>query len=290
MILKIGKRMISVLSSGVYTSIQDFGRVGNAHFGVSKAGVMDENAAKWGNYLLQNALDAAVLELTFGGCKLAFLTDTYVCITGADFSATLNGETISLYKPIAVKAHSILSFGKRKFGVRTYIAVIGGFKTPSILGSRSYFKGITQNATIQKGDILPIENHNCSYKMTNSSVRIDTSYFTQKTILCTPAPEFDLLSEQQKAFLTSSTFTISTNNSRMGYQLNELIANDFPSMLTSAVLTGTVQLTPSGKLIVLMRDCQVTGGYPRVLQLTEAAINSLAQKTTGDGFQFILKL
>ena len=66
----------------------------------------------------------------------------------------------------------------------------------------------------------------------------------------------------------------------MGYQLVELIDNNLPSMLTSSVLPGTVQLTPSGKLIILMRDCQVTGGYPRILQLSEASINILAQKTT----------
>ena len=84
-------------------------------------------------------------------------------------------------------------------------------------------------------------------------------------------------------------FTISSDNSRMGYRLNETIPNNFESMLTSGVLPGTVQLTPSGKLIVLMRDCQVTGGYPRVLQLSENAINILAQKTTGDQLRFVVE-
>jgi len=55
------------------------------------------------------------------------------------------------------------------------------------------------------------------------------------------------------------------------------------------VLPGTVQLTPSGKLIVLMRDCQTTGGYPRILQLSEQGINTLAQKFTNDTIEFELK-
>jgi allophanate hydrolase subunit 2 len=70
--------------------------------------------------------------------------------------------------------------------------------------------------------------------------------------------------------------------------LNETIPNTLPSILTSAVLPGTVQLTPSGKLIILMRDCQVTGGYPRVLQVSEESINRLSQKITGDKIQFVL--
>ena len=57
-------------------------------------------------------------------------------------------------------------------------------------------------------------------------------------------------------------------------------------MLTSAVFPGTVQLTPSGQLIVLMRDCQTTGGYPRIFQLTEAALNSVSQKFVGDKIRF----
>jgi allophanate hydrolase subunit 2 len=58
--------------------------------------------------------------------------------------------------------------------------------------------------------------------------------------------------------------------------------------LTSATLPGTVQLTPSGKLIVLMKDGQTTGGYPRILQLSDKSISILAQKKFGDNASFKL--
>ncbi|WP_367183352.1 hypothetical protein [uncultured Aquimarina sp.] len=70
---------------------------------------------------------------------------------------------------------------------------------------------------------------------------------------------------------------------------NDTLKNDLESMLTSPVLPGTVQLTPSGKLIILMKYCQTTGGYPRVLQLTKDAINNIAQKRTGGQIRFELK-
>ncbi|MBT8302888.1 MAG: biotin-dependent carboxyltransferase family protein, partial [Bacteroidia bacterium] len=91
-------------------------------------------------------------------------------------------------------------------------------------------------------------------------------------------------SSQDKLF--NQEFTISNTHSRMGYQLNEFLENDLKSILTSHVLPGTVQLTPSGKLLVLMRDAQTTGGYPRVLQLSESAINLMAQKNTNDKISF----
>ena len=74
----------------------------------------------------------------------------------------------------------------------------------------------------------------------------------------------------------------------MGYKLYEIIENKLPSILTSAVLPGTVQLTPSGKLIILMRDCQVTGGYPRILQVSESSLSKLSQKFTGSKINFVL--
>ena len=84
-------------------------------------------------------------------------------------------------------------------------------------------------------------------------------------------------------------FSISDDNNRVGYRLKESLKNNLSSILTSAVLPGTVQLTPSGKCIILLQDCQVTGGYPRILQLSEIAIARVSQKITGDKIQFILE-
>jgi len=74
----------------------------------------------------------------------------------------------------------------------------------------------------------------------------------------------------------------------MAYQLQEKLSKNNHSITTSATLPGTIQLTPSGKLIVLMRDAQTTGGYPRILQLSEQAISVLAQKKTNDAVRFNL--
>ncbi|MCB0463267.1 MAG: allophanate hydrolase subunit 2 family protein, partial [Flavobacteriaceae bacterium] len=42
------------------------------------------------------------------------------------------------------------------------------------------------------------------------------------------------------------------------------------------------------KLIILMRDRQTTGGYHRVLQLSEYAINVIEKKKAGDKIKFSL--
>ena len=88
--------------------------------------------------------------------------------------------------------------------------------------------------------------------------------------------------------LFSQEFTVAKENNRMGYQISELLDACKYAMLTSATVPGTVQITPSGKLIILMKDGQTTGGYPRLLQLNTESISILAQKKFGDTIRFKL--
>jgi len=281
--------MIKVLKSGFYTTIQDKGRVGFASLGVPISGAMDSYSSDLANRILNNSLDCALLEITLGGCKLQFLSKTTMCISGGDFSPTINNQPILLNSKISIQENDILSFGKVNFGVRCYLAVKRGIQSDIKLGSRSSFKNITPNFLLKSGDYLPISNLKVDLGTTSSQVKVNKNHFESKIMECFRGPEFEALDIHQQKILFETEFSVSKDINRMGYKLNEILENNIPSILTSAVLPGTVQLTPSGKLIVLMRDCQVTGGYPRVLHVSEESINRLSQKMTGDKIQFVLQ-
>jgi biotin-dependent carboxylase-like uncharacterized protein len=281
--------MIKVLKSGFYTTIQDKGRVGFASLGVPISGAMDSYSSDLANRILNNSLDCALLEITLGGCKLQFLSKTTMCISGGDFSPTINNQPILLNSKISIKKNDILSFGKVNFGVRCYLAVKGGIQSDIKLGSRSSFKNITRNFLLKSGDYLPISTLKVDLGTASSQVKVNKNHFESKIMECFRGPEFEALDIHQQKILFETEFSVSKDINRMGYKLNEILENNIPSILTSAVLPGTVQLTPSGKLIVLMRDCQVTGGYPRVLHVSEESINRLSQKMTGDKIQFVLQ-
>lgn len=280
--------MLKVLKAGFYTTVQDKGRIGFASKGVPISGAMDAYAADLANAILNNSLKDAVLEITMGFCKFQFLESTVICITGGNFSPKLNTNNIELNKRIFVEKGAVLSFGKVNYGVRCYLGVKDGFLSEIQLNSRSYYPNLTKNFIVKKNDILPYKPFYNDESALKSSIKINKAYIESDSIKCDKGPEFYLLNAHQQKKITMQRFTISGDNSRMGYRLNEVVENNLPQILTSAVLPGTVQLTPSGKLIVLMKDCQVTGGYPRVLQLTENAINKLAQKTTQHSFRFSL--
>jgi biotin-dependent carboxylase-like uncharacterized protein len=278
--------MIKVLKPGFFNTIQDKGRFGFASFGVPVSGVMDSYSADIANSVLNNSLEAAVIEIIFGNCEFQFLCATFICISGGDFSPKINHKSIKLNKKISVSKHDILSFGKINFGARSYFAVLGGMQSEKKLKSRSFYKGITKNFALIKGLEIPIRENITDVLTSNASIKIDDLHFNAPDLICTKGPEFELLNSNLQKRLFENSFSISKDVSRMGYRLNELIENDVPALLTSSVLPGTVQLTPSGTLIILTRDCQVTGGYPRILQLSEKAINILSQKTAGQKIDF----
>ncbi|WP_299046965.1 biotin-dependent carboxyltransferase family protein [uncultured Polaribacter sp.] len=278
--------MIKVLKAGFYASIQDKGRVGFSAEGVPISGAMDGYSADIANAVINNSLDAAVLEITFGATKLKFLAATVIAISGANFNPTINKKSIRQNSRIEVEKGDILSFGKPNYGVRSYLAVKGGFQTSKILGSRSQFINVTDNFKIELDDILEINTNLRNLKSSNSSIKTPKIHFTLKEVTCYEGPEFYMLTSLEKEKLFKTTFTISSDNNRMGYRLKENLKNNLPTILTAGVLPGTVQLTPFGNLIVLMRDCQVTGGYPRILQLTESSLDRIAQKTTNQKIRF----
>ena len=279
--------MIAILHPGIYCSVQDQGRFGHTKMGVPQAGCADTYAARMANAMLKNHEKDALIEVTFGQGKFKFTSDTYICLTGGDFSPKLNGKLIKMQSVYFIKKDSVLSFGKRVYGARVYLSVQGGIQTKTVYGSRSFFDGITQQK-LGKGAMLPILPIQKYADNNFSRVRVSEKHFTTIYLPCLKGPEFSKLNnEQQRKLFTP--FSISDDNNRVGYRLKESLENNLSSILTSAVLPGTVQLTPSGKCIILLQDCQVTGGYPRILQLTEIAIARVSQKITGDKIQFILE-
>ena len=279
--------MIQVLHPGIYCTVQDLGRVGYAKLGVPQGGAMDAIAANRANLLLNQSEAAALVEITYGQGKFDFTIDTIMVLTGGDFSPKLNDEPVAMNKVLWVKKGTVLSFGERRYGARVYLAVQGGIQSEEVLGSRSFYPGITKTR-LQKGDLIGCNSGAAEFLENRSKLRLDHSHFTSDELRCYPGPEYDRLNAEQKEQL-KQPFTISEDNNRVGYRLHETIANNLQPILTSAVLPGTVQLTPSGKLIVLMRDCQVTGGYPRVLQLSDEAVSQMAQRVTGEIVRFAVE-
>ena len=275
--------MIKVISKGLYTTIQDKGRFGYRNIGVPSSGYMDSESAETANLIINNPKDNPLIEVTLIGPTLEFKKSAVICITGGEFSPTLNDIKISSYSAIEVNKGDILKINNSSIGSRCYISIQGTIISDTILGSKSFYHQITNSNILEDGDIFLFKKNirTLEQKYTHKKFELN------KTINVFRGPEFKYLSKESIKTLFNEEFSIGINN-RMAYNLLEKIQDGVNSIISSGVIPGTVQLTPSGNIIILHRDSQTTGGYPRILQLNEKSLNDLAQLRTGDIIRFKL--
>ena len=278
--------MIKVLKEGLFSTIQDSGRFGYKNIGVPVSGAMDQTSAKLANLILGNDESAAVLEMTLLGPTLEFLNDTYISITGADMNPMVNKKKVLLNETLLIKKGDILYLANSSNGMRTYLGIRGGLNSEKILGSKSFYKGITKKEKLIKNDQIEFDLSISSPKKINQNFN-DIKINRNSKIKVFKGPEFGCLDPISQDIIFNNEFTIGVNN-RMAYNLVEIIENKIPSIVSSPLMPGTIQLTPAGRVIVLCRDGQTTGGYPRILQLDKNSLDCLSQKVTGKKINFHL--
>ncbi|MGB5314854.1 MAG: biotin-dependent carboxyltransferase family protein [Robiginitalea sp.] len=276
--------MLKVQNPGFYTSIQDLGRFGFRHLGVPVSGVADQGAAMRSNALLENDPNDAVLEITMNGPVLEFTEPTQIVLCGAPLEAFLDGIPLEMNQIYKVSAGAMFTSGHVREGLRAYLSVKGGFQSEPKLGSRSQFFPITPGNTVRKGALIPYRPNT---DFTPKLLKIKpTKVRKYKFLSVSPGPEYELFDKDYINNIFNIKFQISKNHNRMACQLEPSLPGHDIRIITSATLPGTVQITPSGRLIVLMRDGQTTGGYPRILQLDADSQDRLGQKQFGDVIRF----
>jgi len=175
-------------------------------------------------------------------------------------------------------------------GARTYLAIKGSILVSRVLDSCCHINGyndsrLTQNATLQ---VFTQEAEKAPRLSAITPLYIDSN----SPIIVRPGPEWKELKKIEQESLLSQQYTVSALSDRMGYRLEGEpvpIEENF-EIYSSPVMPGTIQLLPSGLPLILMRDCQTTGGYPRVLQVSEDSIMQLAQRKGGDSVRLTLEL
>jgi biotin-dependent carboxylase-like uncharacterized protein len=281
---------ITIIEPGLFTSVQDRGRFGYSGWGIPVSGAMDQLSLLLANSILGNNPDAACLEITQFGPTLQFSDDTVVLFSGASAPVLLNNGPLPLtnLQWLPIKKGDQLNIGYLKNGLRSYMAIKGGFQIDPLFGSRSQSLGTTHLDRLIKHDVLIYNTPSNSFSLPSGRVKPTYPWLNKKHLQVYPGPEFTSLTEIEKEALLNSHFTLSRYSNRMAIQLEERLFNKAEQILTSPVFPGTVQLTPAGKLLILMREAQVTGGYPRILQVKDEELDLLAQLPLGSKFKFIL--
>ncbi len=288
---------IHVLRPGLFTTVQDLGRYGYQRFGVSVSGAMDPWALTVGNRLLGNPDQAAGLEITLQGPELLFEQALPIVITGADLSPTSNGLAVPMWTVVAMQAGSRLQFGMRRQGARAYLTVAGGINGPLMLGSRSThvrsgLGGLAGRALkkwdqLEAGPATRAAPHYVSRALPEPN---RPRYPNSPTVRVMPGPQFDTFTSEALQTLAGRPYRVTAESDRMGYRLEGagLPHRASADIISEAVSIGSIQVPSSRQPILLMADCQPTGGYAKLATMISADRSLAAQLSPGDSLLFLI--
>ncbi len=285
-----GGYVFEVDSPGLFTTVQDRGRRELAHLGVPRAGAADPVSFALANALVGNRPDAACLEVTVIGPTLVCRRATYVAVVGAGVEVTLDGMAVGTGRVIPIAPGQRLAVGPTGGGLRAYLAVRGGFTTPSVLGSRSTDRLVGLGlGPLVAGDQLEVGH--------------PTGTMGDHLLVGAPgqavpdgprklrAVVVDDVSNGWQVGLFDRLFEVDGASDRIGLRLRP---RDGPPLATSraevrsaGTTVGTVQLPPDGHPVVLMADHATLGGYPVGAVVITADLGELGRCRPGDLIELV---
>lgn len=267
---------IRIVSPGLQSTVQDLGRFGWAHFGISASGAADAFALRAGNLLVGNAENAAAIEMTLMGAALELEADTVIALTGSDFACGL-----PLWTPVEWKAGQTLRCGPSQSGARCYLCVRGGIAVTKAMGSASthVITGVG-GRPLRAGDVLPIGTD--AIRRPRRAPK-DIPPLGVGPLHVTDGPQSESFGDE----LYRGVYTVSEESNRMGLRLRgAALASSGGHMLTEGAPLGAVQVPPDGQPIILFVEHQTTGGYPKPANVISADFRRLGQLRPRDQVSF----
>lgn len=281
---------LELINNPFFVTLQDKGRFSYAHLGVTNSGVMDEYAYFIANKLLENPLDTNVLEIGCSNVIFKVNKNTILCLTGADCEFFINDEPKKLWQNYEVKKNDIIKIGKILSGNWLYLSICSGFSIKKEFGSNSTTVkenlGGINGTRLKKGDFLPF----------NKSREISKKFLKKEFI-----PKYEdelilrvLLSYQYENFpkeeikkFFSSSYMVTKDFNRMGYKLQgNPIKCDINGIISEGIAFGSIQIPKDGQPIILLKERQTLGGYPKIGTVLNIDCFKLAQAKVNTKIRF----
>jgi biotin-dependent carboxylase-like uncharacterized protein len=286
--------LFRVIKPGLFTTVQDLGRLGFQRFGVPISGAMGEYEFTAANLLVGNRVNDACLEITLIGPEFEALDKTQIAVAGADFPLAINGNSVSMWQTIDVEKGDFIAFADgARSGCRAYLAVKGGIDVPFVLGSRSTYTrggfGGNEGRALKAGDSIRVLALERSLKAKRIlPPELVPSYDKEFSVDVVLGPQEDMFTAEGVETLLSSPYTVTPESDRMGYRLTgaSIEQKSTGELVTEALVKGSVQVPSNGQPIILMADAQTSGGYPKIATVCTPGVSRLAQARPNDKVHF----
>lgn len=284
--------MIEIITPGLLTTVQDFGRVGVMKNGFTQNGAMDRYSMTVANRLCGNCDSAPVIEMTVLGVTARFTQDTVICVSGADFGAKINDKPIKRNKAYKINKGDILSMGAAKSGMRAYLAVAGGIVGEYVFGSAStnlkFAFGGHFGKKLQSGDVLSIGTGAFPLGDIDKWEIPESEYSKDAQLRVVLGPQNEMFTDEDIRLFLSQEYEVNAQSDRMGIRLSgePLKSKNGMDIISDGIVFGSVQVPNSGEPIILMADHQTTGGYAKIATVISVDLPRASQLSAGNTVRF----
>jgi len=275
-------RFMTVVDPGPLTTLQDAGRLGQGALGIGRSGACDRASYRLANRLVGNEIGAAALEVTFGGLVLRADADVTVVTTGARCDGTPHNA------PAVLRVGRQLRLPPPSTGLRTYVAVRGGFDVPAVLGSRS------TDVLAGLGPAVPTRGHRLPVGVPARDMPgVDVAPVPEPeggdvVVRVSPGPRRDWFPAGAWASLTGQLYTVTSESNRVGIRLDgdPLQRERSGELPSEGMVRGALQIPPSGLPVLFLADHPVTGGYPVIGYVVDEDVDRCGQLRPGQRLRF----
>lgn len=279
---------LAIEMTGPLTSVQDMGRTGAQRYGLAPSGAMDMRALCEANALVDQAMDAAAIEIGPLGFTARLVYGALSCaLTGAARPIRINNQPAKMRESILLQTGDVIQMEAARSGVFSYFALQGKLAGEKMFGSMSVNARVGIGAPyprmLQAGDTLGIHvRQNVLPRR-----RLISPSPAPGAIRIVPGPQQDRFRDALASFLDAD-WTLSTACDRMGYRLDgpQIRAQGGHDIVSDGTVNGSIQIPGNGRPIVLMPDRGTTGGYPKIGTVITPDLGALAQMTHGKTFRF----
>jgi biotin-dependent carboxylase-like uncharacterized protein len=283
---------LKVLSPGLHTTVQDFGRIGYQNIGVPVSGALDGFSLRLANALVGNHPGMAALEVLVSGPTLEIAAEAArFALVGPGASLVIGDAVIAAGQSIKLSRGEVLQIIVGVQSVCCYLAVEGGVAAPLVLGSASTYVraaiGGLDGRLLRRGDVVPLAAERAPERI---ELRLPQPPDAERDqpIRVVPGPQQEYFTDQAMAALLSAEFRVSTSADRMGMRLEGplLPHRGGWDIVSDAIATGAIQVPGSGQPILLLADHQTTGGYPKIATVISADLPVVGRRRPGDALRF----
>ncbi len=305
----MSRAFIEILSTPPLNTVQDLGRVGYRSSGVGVSGILDDLGLLTANAMLGNEPGAAAIEVQMFPLVVRFLRDGAIALTGASGLAFLDGRSVPACWAMPVRAGQVLelrsvprSTDSGISGYRICLAVVGGIDVPLVLDSRSThirqgFGGY-EGRQLMAGDILSaafdasptfLDSEGFGVVPPAAALRMPHVAEDMTVVRAIPAAEFEDFDDRSQQTFWDAPWTVSLQSNRMGLRMegaSTLTRKEQTELRSHGIVPGVVQIPPSGKPIIQLRDGNTAGGYPKAAVVIRADLWKLAQLAPKKSLRF----